>query len=192
MYTETELVEGLRNRKNEILEYIYEEYFPTVKYFINANNGNDEEARDVFQETLLVVFIRIRQEDFKLKCSLKTYIYAVSKNLWLKQLSINRRWNFISIQNQEISHQEDVNTVEVINVNEIKRLLYQKYYLELGLICQRILELLVKKISYKDIANILNLKNEQYARKKKYRCLQSLIKRLRKDPYYKIFLGNEK
>jgi RNA polymerase sigma factor (sigma-70 family) len=191
MYSDKELVEGIRNRDNEVLEYIYDEYYPSIQYLVNGNHGSDEEARDVFQDILLIVFSKIQDQNFNLHCSLKTYIFAIGRNLWLKKLSLNRRWKALSLKDQEILIDAEFDQLEVVSIDELKRLLYQKYFLELSTICQKILEMMAKKYSYKDITQKLKLRNEQYARKKKYRCIQSLIKRVHRDPGYKIFLKDE-
>lgn len=81
-----EIITGLKSRDNEAYEILYKFYYPSVENFICKNNGSKDDAKDVFQETILVLLAKVPKEDFVLRSSLKTYIFAISSNLWLKRL----------------------------------------------------------------------------------------------------------
>lgn len=191
MYSDKELIQGIKNRDNDVLEYIYQEYYPSIQYLINSNHGSDEAARDLFQDVILVVYTKIRNNELALNCSFKTFVYAVGRNLWLKQLHNQRRWNLVPLENNEPIFGNDMDEIEIINVDDIKKLLYQKHFLKLNTICQQILEMVINKHSFREISIRLNLKNEQYARKRKYRCIQTLINSIQNDSQYKTLIKNE-
>jgi RNA polymerase sigma factor (sigma-70 family) len=77
---------GLKSRDNHAYEILYKFYYPSVKHFIIKNNGTKDDARDIFQETIFVLLQKVPKDDFNLTSSLKTYIFAISSNLWLKRL----------------------------------------------------------------------------------------------------------
>jgi RNA polymerase sigma factor (sigma-70 family) len=77
---------GLRNKDNRAYDILYKFYFPVVESFILKNNGNRDDARDIFQETILVLLNKVPTEEFELTSSLKTYLFSISSNLWLKRL----------------------------------------------------------------------------------------------------------
>jgi RNA polymerase sigma factor (sigma-70 family) len=77
---------GLKSRDNHAYEILYKFYYPSVKYFIVKNNGTQDDAKDIFQETIMVLLHKVPKDDFNLTSSLKTYIFAISSNLWLKRL----------------------------------------------------------------------------------------------------------
>jgi len=77
---------GLRNKDNRAYDILYKFYFPVVESFILKNSGNSDDARDIFQETILVLLNKVPREDFELTSSLKTYLFSISSNLWLKRL----------------------------------------------------------------------------------------------------------
>ena len=191
MYSDKELIQGIKNRDNDVLEYIYQEYYPSIQYLINSNHGSDEAARDLFQDVILVIYTRIRNNELALNCSFKTFVYAVGRNLWLKQLHNQRRWNLVPLENNESLFGNDMDEIEIINVDDIKKLLYQKHFLKLNTICQQILEMVINKHSFREISIRLKLKNEQYARKRKYRCIQTLTNSIQNDPRYKTLIKNE-
>lgn len=82
---------GLRNKDNQAYEILYKFYFPVVESFILKNSGNSDDARDIFQETILVLLNKVPTEDFELTSSLKTYLFSISSNLWLKRLRQARK-----------------------------------------------------------------------------------------------------
>jgi RNA polymerase sigma factor (sigma-70 family) len=65
---------------------LYKFYYPSVRHFIIKNNGTEDDAKDIFQETVFVLLQKVPKDDFNLTSSLKTYIFAISSNLWLKRL----------------------------------------------------------------------------------------------------------
>jgi len=77
---------GLKSRNNHAYEILYKFYYPSVKHFIIKNNGSIDDAKDIFQETICVLLEKVPKDDFSLASSLKTYIFAISSNLWLKRL----------------------------------------------------------------------------------------------------------
>jgi RNA polymerase sigma factor (sigma-70 family) len=77
---------GLKSKDNKSYEILYKFYYPSVKHFITKNNGSVDDAKDIFQETICVLLEKVPKDDFNLTSSLKTYIFAISSNLWLKRL----------------------------------------------------------------------------------------------------------
>ncbi len=77
---------GLKSKDNQAYEILYKFYYPSVKNFILKNNGNEDDAKDIFQETIIVLLEKVPKDDFNLTSSLKTFIFAISSNLWLKRL----------------------------------------------------------------------------------------------------------
>lgn len=77
---------GLKSKDNYAFEILYKFYYPSVRNFILKNNGNEDDAKDVFQETIIVLLEKVPKDDFNLASSLKTFIFAISSNLWLKRL----------------------------------------------------------------------------------------------------------
>ena len=53
-YSDGAIVEGLRLRSDLIIRYIYQELFPMIKYLVMSNNGNEEDAEDIFQDGLVI------------------------------------------------------------------------------------------------------------------------------------------
>ena len=76
------LLEGLALNNRKIIEAIYRDNYPMVQALILNNSGNGDEARDIFQEAMIVVYEKAVSGNFELHCQLKTYIYSVCRRLW--------------------------------------------------------------------------------------------------------------
>ena len=88
--TDKILIEGIKKQDEKIIAEIYNTYFPSIRQFIFINNGTSEDARDVFNDAIVVILLKAREDELSIKCSLKTYIYAICKNLWLKKLKVEQ------------------------------------------------------------------------------------------------------
>jgi RNA polymerase sigma factor (sigma-70 family) len=178
------LIEGIIRQNEKVIAEVYKEFFPSVRQFIYRNRGSSEDARDIFNDAIMVVVLKGRENKLVLKCSLKTYVYAISRNLWLKKLKSEKlemiRYEEIedSMMGAEIMEEEEFDEVRA-------KLLYQKHLMRISTTCQQLIENFLEGKTYKEIVEEMNLDNESYARKRKYRCIKILIKRIKSDPDYK-------
>lgn len=84
-------LEGLRTRDNAAYNLLYTFYYPSIESFVRKNSGTSDDAKDVFQETIIVLLDKVPKQDFVLTSSMKTYILAVASNIWLKRLRDAKR-----------------------------------------------------------------------------------------------------
>ena len=89
---EKQLLEGLALNDGTVIEAIYRDNYPMIQAFILNNNGNSDEARDIFQEAMIVIYEKALSGNFELNCLLKTYIYSVCRRIWLKRLQQLQRY----------------------------------------------------------------------------------------------------
>jgi RNA polymerase sigma factor (sigma-70 family) len=89
--TDTETLRGLQNREEAAYQVLYRCYYPVVEKFVLRNSGTRADARDLFQDALVVLWQQTSREGFTLTSSLQTYLFAISRNLWLKRLEKAQR-----------------------------------------------------------------------------------------------------
>lgn len=182
-YKVEEILEGIRRHDIRILQYVYKTYYSYIKYFIISNSGNDDDAQDIFQEALVIIYRKLDGSDLDISCTFKTYLYSVCRLLWLKQLEKRKTKNEYSLDNENFIELAD-ETKDLSEQNERYKL-YQKYFKKLGEDCRRVLEMSLEKISLKQIAEIMGYKSEKYAKKRKYQCKERLINEIKNDPQFK-------
>ena len=84
------LLDKLRQEENDSYSLLYKKYFPSIANYIEQNSGNDQDAEDIFQESIIILLGKVRQSDFNLTSSLKTYLFSIAKNLWLKKIKSDK------------------------------------------------------------------------------------------------------
>ena len=180
---EKELVEGIIAGNGTIIAEFYQKYFPATKKYILNNSGNETDAEDVFQDALVFVYQKLKKNELELRCTLSTYVFAVGKNIWRNRHKKQRK----------ISHQETTD-LEMVSISLEKDIidtiaqkeqeqLFRKYFLRLEKACQETLQLFFKGHSAREIAKKMGYE-ENYVRKKKFRCKKSLLEAIEKDPLY--------
>ncbi len=182
-FTAKEILHGLKDRDTRVLDFIYDNFYFQIKIFITKNHGTEEDARDIYQDALMVIYQKQQKESLTLSCSFSTYLYSVCRLLWLKQLE-KRKQQLTVTEESGIFVEVNDNILDIFNLNE-KYKLYQDHFNRLSFSCQKVLELFLAGIPLKEIANILGFKSEQYAKKRKYQCKEKLVISIKSDPEYK-------
>ena len=119
-YNEQVLIKGLAKNDRRAIETIYKNNFSMVQAFILNNNGNYDDARDIFQEAMIVLYENAKTESFVLTCQIKTYVYSICRRLWLKRLQqLNRYTSQVESLEETIPVDEDIELEEKRNADFI-------------------------------------------------------------------------
>jgi RNA polymerase sigma factor (sigma-70 family) len=146
-----------------------------VQSLILNNNGSPDDARDIFQEAMIVLYEKVKTGTFELNCLLKTYLYSVCRRLWLKRLGQLQR---ISPEVEKL--EETVPVEEELELHEQRNLDFQtmeKSMKNLGEPCKSLLEAYyLQKKNMVEIAENFGYTNADNAKNQKYKCLMRLKK----------------
>ena len=175
------LLSGLIRRDYKTIEAIYDSCFPGLLKYILRNNGNREDAEDVFQESLVAVFGQAKK-GLKLKSSFQAYLFSVGKFIWLKKLKNRRHTTKISLLDNNLFAQQ---SLEAVLEEREQSLLFQEKIRRLGNDCQEVLDLFFKGKSMEEIAEAMGYASAGYAKKRKFKCKKLLIDLIRSDPRYR-------
>ncbi|PQJ11892.1 hypothetical protein CJD36_008845 [Flavipsychrobacter stenotrophus] len=118
--SDVEILNALKCNDSQAYAILYRYHYPSVANFIIKNNGCEDDAKDIFQETLLVILEKVPKEDFQLTSTLKTYIFAISSNLWLKRLRDTNKTvrTDVDVYEKYLADYEEVeNEIHVQNAN---------------------------------------------------------------------------
>jgi RNA polymerase sigma factor (sigma-70 family) len=172
---EKELLQQLAKNNRQAIETIYRENFNMVQSLIINNNGTSDDAKDIFQEAMVVLYEKSKSGSFELNCQIKTYVYSVCRRLWLKRLQQLQRY---APQVEGLA--EVVPVEEEIEVHEQQSLdfLYmEKAMASLGEPCKSLLEAYyMNNKSMTEIAGSFGYTNADNAKNQKYKCLMRLKK----------------
>jgi RNA polymerase sigma factor (sigma-70 family) len=172
---EKALLEGLAASEKKAVETIYQENFNMVQTLIINNNGSADDAKDIFQEAMIVLYEKVRSGTFELNCQIKTFVYSVSRRLWLKRLQQQNRYsapgdsmeNVVAVEEDLEEHDQrntefDMMEKAINNLGEPCKSLLEAYYLQ--------------KQNMQVIAANFGYTNADNAKNQKYKCLMRLKK----------------
>ena len=168
------LLEGLARNDKKAIETIYKENFNLIQALVINNNGSAEDAKDIFQEAMIVLYQKVQSGSFELNCQIKTFVYSVSRRLWLKRLIQQNRYSL-----QE--NAEDIIVVDEVMEEHEKRdsefVIMEKAMGSLGEPCKSLLEAFyMQKKGMQEIAAVFGYTNAENAKTQKYKCLMRLKK----------------
>lgn len=170
------IIRKILNGDESILEKLYLDYYPVILNFIIKNSGNEEEAKDIFQESILVFYNQVKEKKLFLTCSISTYIYSIARHLWLNELKSKNR-NQLNIEEMETYIIIDDDEKNQIKKKEDDLKLMNISLEELGEPCKSILyDFYIAKLKMEKIAQKMQYTNAANAKNQKYKCLQRLKK----------------
>ena len=169
------LLEGLAANDKKAIETIYRENYLTIQSYIVKNNGYPDDARDIFQEAMIVLYEKVSSGTFELTCQIKTYLYSVCRRLWLKRLQQMQRYNPSSESVDEV-----VPVEEELDIHEKRNadlIVMENALNKIGEPCKSLLEAYyLQKKSMPEIAEFFGYTNADNAKTQKYKCLVRLKK----------------
>lgn len=172
---DNDLLEALAANDANAIETIYRDNYSAIKAFIIKNNGYTDDARDIFQEAMIIIFEKAKSGSFVLSCRLQTYLYSVCRRLWLKRLQNQHRFNPSFELNHEIVPVED--ELELHEQKEAEFQLLENAMQKIGEPCKSLLEAFyIEKKSMPEIADLFRYTNADNAKTQKYKCLVRLKK----------------
>lgn len=171
------MIAGLKSRNEKILREYYKLYYGGIRHFVLKNSGSEEDARDLIQDVLLVLFQKVRRDTFKLTCSLATYLFSVSRLLWFKELTRRKHISSNSFMLEDYAD-FDKDIHEKAELNE-RLEIYRKNFDNLSADCQKVLRYFIEGMSIAEITRKMGYKSEQHTKNRRYRCKLTLIKQIK-------------
>lgn len=182
------IVEGLKKGRKKTVKEVYEKFYPYVKNHILKNSGSEDDAKDVFQDAMMAIFQNVSNKEFELTCQFKTYIHAVSSNIWNKRLR-ERKNRPTEIQDEIHDIAQEELEDAVLKIERYR--FYVKKFNEISEKCRELLKMYLSGIDMKSIAQHFSFASVSYAKKRKFQCKESLIKLIEKDPEYQLLMAYE-
>jgi len=172
---EQALLEGLAKNDRLAIETLYRQHYRMVQSLIINNQGTIDDARDIFQEAMIVLYEKAKSGSFELHCQIKTYVYSVSRRLWLKRLQqLQKFLPDVNGLDELVPVEEEVEAAEKRNAEFH---LMERAMFNLGEPCKSLLEAFyVHKKNMTEIAGNFGYTNADNAKNQKYKCLMRLKK----------------
>jgi RNA polymerase sigma factor (sigma-70 family) len=170
------LLKGLAKSDKKSVEEIYKQNYNLIQALIVNNSGTTEDAKDIFQEAMVVLYEKARSGNFELNCQIRTYLYSVSKRLWLKRLQQNSRFVSSEFENEENTVYVDEDLTDHDQKDNEYKMMHEAIG-SLGEPCRSLLTAFYfNKKNMQEIAENFGYTNADNAKTQKYKCLMRLKK----------------
>ncbi|MCH2233446.1 MAG: sigma-70 family RNA polymerase sigma factor [Crocinitomicaceae bacterium] len=165
-------VQLLRARDEKFLTESYQKVYPMVESYVVKNSGSKDDAQDIIQDAYYLLYKKVEDTSFEITSQLSTYIFGISKNLWLKKITKKH------VDPNAIKAEEEFNDLpdsDYEKLGLLKKL--EKALVQLGEPCKTIIEQFYYfKRSMKDIATLMHYTSAENAKNQKYKCFNRLKK----------------
>ena len=176
--SDDQLLAGLANGSDAILAELYKRYFPVVLHLVTSNSGSEDDAKDIYQEALIVLYEKVTEGSLELHCQLKTYLYSVGRRLWLKQLSLRNRNGPLQYDAELMDTDTAVSVDDELTEQEVRDRQFELMadsLDRLGEPCRTLLEdFYIRHLSMQEITDKFGYTNADNAKTQKYKCLMRL------------------
>jgi RNA polymerase sigma factor (sigma-70 family) len=183
--SDKDIIQGIRQQDEKVLNWLYDNYLKAVKKFVLNNGGSEDDVSDVFQDSIIILYNQITENNLKLTSDLKGYFFGIARNVWNNQFRKIQKTTSLEI---DVAEEDGVGEDNYQLLERIVNKAFQKLTMEQ----QKILTLFAEGKTYEIIAEKMDLKNEVNARRRKYLCKEALLDIMKEDPEYQEYLGLKK
>ncbi len=182
MRPDQKIIEGIRAHDSSTLKEVYRDMLPYIEAYVVHHGGTTDQARDLFQEAMIIIYSKIDEGNLELHCKFSTYLYAVCKRLWIQ----DRKKHYLRTNKlKEISAvSEPESPYGRADMDEAKEL-FEKHFRSLAPDCQLMLRMHFNGLTIEEIRNVMGISTVHHASDKKYRCKKKLIERIKADPLFR-------
>lgn len=189
MNIDPDFLEGIKKGDRTVLAALYRDVAPAIVRLAASVGLAREDARDIFQDAVLVVFEKAGQPEFRLSSSFKTYFYGVCRNL-VGNLLKKKSGREVTIP-EDAKYRDDgeADMHQLMEAAERHRLFHQALR-QLGNDCRKLLELSFEDREPQEIMQNLNIDSYDYFRRRKYLCKEKLVQLVRSNVLFKELKTN--
>lgn len=174
-----EIVDAIITGQNTwVLNHLYKTSLPQIVRYVSMNSGDEEEAKDIFQDAVVALFTTVKLGKFDKEKDVNAYVYSVSRNLWINRVRRRNRQQGL----EKVTLTEAGETPLAVVLSEEKKEVISELLEKAGSKCKELLRYsLYDNLSMKEIAVKMGFSGEDVAKTSHYRCKQKLIEIVEND-----------
>lgn len=169
--------------RDKLLQQFYEdkELFRMIYVFVKASGGGLADAKDVFQDAIVLLDRNLRTGKYEGKSSLRTYFTSIAKWRWV---ALRRSKGRNTVELELELYDTGVVDPELEYLDEERKAVLNQVISQMNERCQRMLNLYKLSHSMEEIAAQLGFANAEVAKNEVYKCRQKLKEYLQKLPEF--------
>ena len=168
-------LQGLKKGDRQTIENLYVQFSRQIQLLIEKNNGDAEDAKDIFQEGLMAIYDLANKKDFQLTCPFGALLYRICRNKWIDKIREKNKRQEVRLSEDLRSIGEETKDVLTLaeEAQQQSRLQAQRQtaFLQLSDLCQQLLNFVKKGVPAKDIVEQLELNNINTYYRRKNACM---------------------
>jgi RNA polymerase sigma factor (sigma-70 family) len=163
---ELEILITTKEEREVLFTDLYKKAFPSVAAFISRKGGNFDEAKDIFQDALVIYYEKSQDVLLEFDVSEKAYIVGICKNLWKKRFESKHLLKSLDSIKDSRSMEEN---------DEISSDKLLKFLERAGKKCMEILKAFYyDKLDASQIASSFGFAGTRSASVQKFKCLEKV------------------
>ena len=162
---DSEVLHRIGTGDERVLDYLYKKYYRMMTKMVMSNNGTEDEAKDVYQEALLVFWQKAVKGELVLTSKISTYLYSICLNQWRKELDRKSKLSSDEVDGKLYQQHDSKERLKIV----------LQCIEELGEVCRNVLMYYYfDGMNMQEIAKKLNFSSADTAKTKKYKCKKKL------------------
>lgn len=165
-------IEAKQSSREALFMRLYQDAFPLIARHVSKMGGSFEEAKDIFQDALVVYYEKVQVSGVKLKFSDRAYLFGISKYLWIKRYKENN--NHISLESLGLAFNEDPDFSDAV-YEEVSSLKLMRLLQQAGQKCMQLLSAFYyEKLDMETLAERFGFSGPRSATVQKFKCLEKV------------------
>ncbi len=171
--SEADILTAIKQGDDMALSVLYKEHFRSIQHFVLNNTGSEHDAKDIYQEAIIILYEKVTKGGLELTCKISTFLYSISRRLWLRKLAAKSNYtgkiedfeSFIPIPEEMNDFRESqfqAMNYSLIQLGEPCRTIIEDYYMH--------------NLNMVQISEKFGYTNAENAKNQKYKCLNRLKK----------------
>ena len=188
-FNDIEIINEIKAGNSDgVLLFLYQTTQYKLSSWILKNNGNEDEAQDIFQDSVLSFYQYVLDGNFKEGASVDAFIFSVGRNKWINRAKQrNKLVSGVAEESLGHSNPEEEGFSKIMeedNTDKMNALLEK-----LGARCKELLTLSIfYNLKMADIAEKMAFSNADTAKTKNYKCKKRLMKIINENDHIKTWL----
>jgi RNA polymerase sigma factor (sigma-70 family) len=172
----------LLSDREKAFEHLYEQAFPRVARFISRMGGDFDDAKDIFQDALIVFYEKVAGENITIHVSASAYVLGIAKHLWNRKF--RGQQNSVSLDEME----KDIAVPENFYATSDWGTRLIRYLEVAGKKCMDMLQgFYYRSMSMQEIADTFGYGSVRSATVQKYKCLEKVRQQVKASDHEEIF-----
>lgn len=183
------IVEAFKSGNNsDALRPLYEQALPKIFQYVRKNGGDFEDAKDLLQETILILHQQILKGKFDQRYEVLGFMYSVARNQWINKAKREKIYHKDPEFDYDYHHNIDATQLGDM-ITEERKTAVDQLMEKIGEPCKSLLKyIVVEGLKLEEVRKKMNFTSTNTVKTYNYRCKKKLMDMIKSDSYYSTVL----